>query len=60
MWYHILNRGNRREASIHKSGDHDAFVAAIPFRRALLRGRVGGRLSRRVEPGGFTRTSAVS
>jgi putative transposase len=29
MWYHVLNRGNRREAVFHKPGDYDAFVEAI-------------------------------
>src|SRR3954471_17776082 len=29
MFYHALNRGNRREAVFHKPDDYDAFVAAI-------------------------------
>jgi putative transposase len=29
MWYHTLNRGNRREADLHKPGDFDAFVDAM-------------------------------
>ena len=29
MWYHVLNRGNRREDVFHKPGDYDAFVEAI-------------------------------
>ena len=29
IWYHVLNRGNRREAVFHKPGDYDAFVEAI-------------------------------
>jgi REP element-mobilizing transposase RayT len=29
MWYHALNRGNRREAVFLKPGDYDAFVKAI-------------------------------
>jgi hypothetical protein len=29
MWYHVLNRGNRREPVFHKPGDHDAFVEAM-------------------------------
>ena len=29
MWYHALNRGNRREAVFHKPGDSDAFVEAM-------------------------------
>jgi putative transposase len=29
MWYHALNRGNRREAVYHKPADNDAFVKAM-------------------------------
>ncbi len=29
MWYHVLNRGNRREEVFHKPADYDAFVTAI-------------------------------
>ncbi len=29
IWYHALNRGNRREAVFHKPGDYDAFVEAM-------------------------------
>jgi putative transposase len=29
LWYHILNRGNRRDAVFHKPADYDAFVAAM-------------------------------
>jgi len=29
MWYHMLNRGNRRETVFHKPGDFDAFVEAM-------------------------------
>jgi putative transposase len=29
MWYHVLNRGNRRDTVFHKPGDYDAFVEAI-------------------------------
>jgi hypothetical protein len=29
MWYHVLNRGNRREPVFHKPGDYDAFVEAM-------------------------------
>jgi REP element-mobilizing transposase RayT len=29
MWYHALNRGNRREAVFHKPGDYDAFVETM-------------------------------
>ena len=36
MWYHALNRGNRREAVFHKPGDYDAFVEAIIDARARL------------------------
>jgi putative transposase len=36
MWYHVLNRGNRREAVFHKPGDYDAFVAAIADARSRL------------------------
>jgi putative transposase len=28
-WYHVLNRGNRREVVFHKPADYDAFVKAI-------------------------------
>jgi putative transposase len=36
MWYHALNRGNRREAVFHKPGDYDAFVEAMIDARARL------------------------
>src|SRR5580693_7936053 len=29
MWYHVLNRRNRREPVFHKPGDYDAFVKAM-------------------------------
>jgi putative transposase len=29
LWYHVLNRGNRREAVFHKPADYDAFVKAM-------------------------------
>ena len=29
MWYHVLSRGNRREAVFHKDGDYAAFVVAM-------------------------------
>jgi putative transposase len=29
MWYHALNRGNRREVVFHKPADYDAFVKAM-------------------------------
>jgi len=29
MWYHVLNRGNRRAAVFHKPADYDAFVTAM-------------------------------
>jgi putative transposase len=28
-WYHVLNRGNRRDAVFHKPADYDAFVQTI-------------------------------
>jgi REP-associated tyrosine transposase len=28
-WYHVLNRGNRREAVFHKPADYDAFVSTM-------------------------------
>ena len=36
MWYHVLNRGNPREAVFYKPGDYDAFVEAITDARARL------------------------
>ena len=36
VWYHVLNRGNRREAVFHESGDYDAFVEAIIDARTRL------------------------
>jgi putative transposase len=36
VWYHALNRGNRRAAICHKPGDYDAFVDAIINARARL------------------------
>ena len=36
MWYHALNRGNRREAVFHKPGDYDAFIEAMIDARARL------------------------
>ena len=36
MWYHALNRGNRRAAVFHKPGDYDAFVEAMVDARARL------------------------
>jgi putative transposase len=36
MWYHALNRGNRREAVFDKPGDYDAFVEAMVDARARL------------------------
>ena len=29
MWYHVLNRRNRREPVFHQPGDYDAFVEAM-------------------------------
>ncbi len=37
MWYHALNRGNRREAVFHKPGDYDAFIEAMIDARAYMR-----------------------
>lgn len=28
-WYHVLNRGNRREAVFHKAADYDALVQTV-------------------------------
>lgn len=28
-WYHVLNRGNRRDTVFHKPADFDAFVEAM-------------------------------
>src|ERR1039457_5970532 len=36
MWYHALNRGNRRAAVFHKPGDYDAFVEAMIDARARV------------------------
>src|SRR5271165_3156653 len=36
MWYHAMNRGNRREAVFHKEGDYAAFVEAMVDARARL------------------------
>ncbi|MHC5539709.1 transposase [Singulisphaera rosea] len=36
MWYHALNRGNRRAAVFHKPADFDAFVEAIVDARQRL------------------------
>jgi putative transposase len=35
-WYHVLNRGNRREVVFHKPADYDAFVKAINDAHARL------------------------
>ena len=35
-WYHVLNRGNRREAVFHKPADYDAFVTAMSDAQARL------------------------
>jgi hypothetical protein len=40
IWYHVLNRGNRRESVFHKPGDYDAFVEAIVDGGARLPARV--------------------
>jgi putative transposase len=36
MWYHVHNRGNRREAVFHKTADYYAFVQAIVDARARV------------------------
>jgi putative transposase len=36
IWYHALNRGNRREDVFHKAADYDAFVQAIVDAHARL------------------------
>jgi putative transposase len=36
MWYHVLNRGNRREEVFHKPADYNAFVKAIADAHARL------------------------
>jgi len=36
MWYHVLNRGNRRETVLHKPADYDAFVKAMADSTARL------------------------
>jgi putative transposase len=36
MWYHALNRGNRREAVFQKDEDYAAFVEAMVDARARL------------------------
>jgi putative transposase len=35
-WYHVLNRGNRRETVFHKPADYDAFVTAMVDAQARL------------------------
>jgi putative transposase len=35
-WYHVLNRGNRREEVFHKPADFDAFVKAMADAHARL------------------------
>ena len=35
-WYHVLNRGNRREVVFHKPADYDAFVKAMSDATARL------------------------
>ena len=42
MWYHALNRGNRREAVFHKPGDYDAFVEAMTGAARAFAGRPAG------------------
>jgi REP-associated tyrosine transposase len=36
IWYHALNRGNRRETVFHKPADYDAFVQAMVDARTRL------------------------
>ncbi len=36
MWYHVLNRGNRRANVFHKAADYDAFVKAMADANARL------------------------
>jgi putative transposase len=36
MWYHVLNRGSRREMVFHEPGDYDAFVWTIIQARGRL------------------------
>jgi putative transposase len=36
LWYHVLNRGNRRAEVFHKPGDYDAFTQAMVDARARL------------------------
>src|SRR5262249_26888078 len=36
VWYHVLNRGNRREPVFHKPADYDAFVNTMVDARARL------------------------
>ena len=35
-WYHVLNRGDRREVVFHKPADYDAFVKAMSDATARL------------------------
>ena len=35
-WYHVLNRGNRRETVFHKPADYDAFVETVVDSQARL------------------------
>ena len=35
-WYHVLNRGNRRETVFHKPADSDAFVETVVDSQARL------------------------
>jgi putative transposase len=37
LWYHALNRGNRREPVFHKPGDFDAFVESMTESSARVR-----------------------
>jgi putative transposase len=42
IWYHALNRGNRREAVFQKPGEFDSFVKAMVDARARLQVDVPG------------------
>ena len=48
-WYHVLNRGNRREAVFHKPADLDAFVSTISVLRYVERNACRAELVARAE-----------
>ena len=65
IWYHALNRGNRRETVFHKPGDYDAFVQAMTDAGARLvsRGPAGVvelPVMRAIRSCGEMRRSAIS